>query len=104
MTGAMTAFGLAVGGVSVAGYLLMTRAEKRRARRTSRDGSGADGTSYAVSVDGSIFDRSGGDHSATDSSGNRFSGGGDIASSGDSGGGGDGGGGGGGDGAGGGSD
>src|SRR5271157_5237188 len=47
MTGAMTAFGLAVGGVSVACYLLMTRAEKIHARRTSRDGSGPDGASYA---------------------------------------------------------
>jgi hypothetical protein len=98
MSNAMMAFGIAVGGVSVACYLLMTRAEKRR-RRTSRgDGSGPDGVGYAESSSGTILSWfGGGHHLATDSSGNPIdSSGGDIGGGGDSGGGGDGGGGGGG--------
>jgi hypothetical protein len=68
---------------------LVTRAEKIHARRTSRDGSGPDGTGYADSNGGGLPGWFTGDHSATDNSGDPVDGGG-----GDSGGGGDGGGGG----------
>jgi hypothetical protein len=86
---------VAVGGVSVACYLLMNRAEKRRAwGRSSRDSSGTDVGGYG---EGGIFGWFAGDHhSATDSSCNPVdSGGSDIGGGGGSdGGGGDGGGGG----------
>jgi hypothetical protein len=95
----MTAFVIAVGGVSVACYLLMSRAEKRRAKgQSSRDGSTSDGGGYGESNGGSIFGWfAGNQHSAADSSGNPAdSGGGDSGSGSEGGGGSDGGGGGGG--------
>jgi hypothetical protein len=95
VTSAMAAFGIAIGGASLACYLLMTRSETRRARRgSSRDGSGPDGGNYAESNHGSMFSWFGSDHSATDSSGNPVDGGGvDSGGGSDGGGGGDGGGG-----------
>jgi hypothetical protein len=94
MTSAMTAFGIAVGGGSVACYLLMSRAEKRRARgKSSRDGSGPDAGGYAPSNAESISGWFGGGHSATDSSGNPVDSGGDVSGGRSDGGGGDGGGG-----------
>ena len=72
MTSEMTAFVIAVGGVSVACYLLMSRAERRGAKgQSSRDGSASDGAGYGESNGGSIFGWFAGDHhSAADSSGN----------------------------------
>jgi hypothetical protein len=104
MTSAMTAFAIAVGGVSLACFLLMTRAENRSSGRASRDGSGLDGGGYAEGNGGSIFGWFGGDHSATDGSGSPVNGGGADSGGGGDGGGGGGDSGGGGDGGGGGSD
>jgi hypothetical protein len=99
MTSEMTAFVIAVGGASVACYLLMSRAETRRAKgQSSRDGSTSDGGGYGDSNGGSIFGWFAGDHhSAADSSGNPADsgGGGGDSGGGNDGGGGDGGGGGG---------
>jgi len=70
VTGAVTALGIAIGGASLASYLLMARSQKRSARRgPSRGGPGPDGGSYAES-NPSAWSWFGGEHSAIDSSGN----------------------------------
>jgi hypothetical protein len=71
MASKIIAFIIVAGGASVACYLLMRRAEKRRAwAGSSRDGSGTDVGGYG---DGGIFTWFGGDHhSPTDSSCNPF--------------------------------
>lgn len=87
MTGAMAAFGIAVGGTSLICYVLMTRLQNsKRQLRSSGDNSANDGTNYAGGDSWGIASWFGGDSSALDSSGNATDGGG-----GDSGGGGDGG-------------
>jgi hypothetical protein len=94
MTGAVTALGIAVGGASLACYLLMTRSQKRSAKRgPSRGGPGPDGGSYAES-NADAWSWFGSEHSTIDSSANPADGGGGH-SGGGSDGGGDGGGGGG---------
>jgi hypothetical protein len=61
----MTAFLIAVSGVSLVCYWLMTRAQNRRAARGSSDGPGADST-YSGGSDGwSIFSWFGGDNSSS---------------------------------------
>jgi hypothetical protein len=88
MTSAVAAFGMAVGGTSLICYLLMTRLQNRRASRgSSGDGFGADGGAYGGGNGWGLSHWFGGDHSASDGSGNPIDFGG-----GDSGGGGDGGG------------
>ena len=66
----MAAFLIAVSGVSLVCYWLMTRAQDRGpARRSSSDSPGAD-SSYSGSSDGwSIFGWFGGDNSSSDNSG-----------------------------------
>jgi hypothetical protein len=101
MTSAMMAFGIAVGGAALIGYLLMARPQHRRGvGGSSGDGSGSNGGNYAG--DGwSIASWSGGGNSGSHDSGtsNDSDGGGDGGGGGGDGGGGggDGGGGGGGD-------
>jgi hypothetical protein len=69
MTGAVAAFGIAVGGTSLICYLLITRLQNRRAiRGSSGNGSGADGGDYGGGW--SLSHGFGSDHSALDPSGN----------------------------------
>ena len=80
MTSAMAAFGIAVGGTSLICYALMTRLQNaRRKRPSSGDSSGTAGGNFAAGDDWSILNWFGGDHSATDSSGNPANAGGAIA-------------------------
>ena len=88
MTGAMAAFGIAVVGTSLICYALMTRAERIKRNRRSAGDTSIDGGSTSGSEGWAVASWFGGDHSATDSSGNPS----DL-SGGDSGGGGGGGGG-----------
>ena len=68
MTSGMTAFAIAVGGTSLACYVLTTRLQNRRGpRRSSSDNSGADG-GHVSDGGGMPFGWSGGDHSVSDSS------------------------------------
>jgi hypothetical protein len=93
MTNAMAAFGIAVGGTSLICYALMTRLQNRKRKRGVSGDSSSDGGIYNYSSgDGwSLPSWFGGDHSASDSSGNPIdSGGGDSGAGGDGGGGGDG--------------
>ena len=90
MTGAMAAFGMAVGGASLICYALITRSQNsRRMRRPARNGSAPDASNYATG-EGWTHGNGVGGHSMLDGSGNPTDSG-----AGDSGGGGDGGGGGG---------
>ncbi|MDB5606550.1 MAG: hypothetical protein JWP25_3450 [Bradyrhizobium sp.] len=87
MTGATTAFGIAVGGTSLICCALMTRLQSRRVvSRSSRDRSGSGEVGYAGDDGGSHFG-----HSAPDSSGNPSDAGGGDSGGGEYGGGGDGG-------------
>jgi hypothetical protein len=95
MTGAVAAFGMAVGGTSRICYLMMTRLRNRRANRgSSGNSSGADGGDYDGSDGWSLSYWFGGGHSALDPSGNPIDFGGDSDGGGGWGGGGEGGGGG----------
>jgi len=93
MTSAVMA--IAIGGLSLICYLLMTRLQFRGANRGSSGHSPSpDGGNYAASDGWSIFTWFGGDNSASDSSGNpSHSAGSDSGGGGDGDGGGDGGGG-----------
>ena len=76
----MAAFGIAVGGTSLIGYALMTRLQNRKRKRGPSGDNATDGGTYNYSCgDGwSLPAWFGGDHSASDSSGNPIdSGGGD---------------------------
>ena len=93
MTNAMAALGIAVGCTSLICYALMTRLQNRQRKRRCSGDNAIDGSGDHGGEGGwSIASWFGGDHSASDSSGNPIDSGG-----GDSGGGGDGGSGGGGD-------
>ena len=70
MTGAMVAFGFAVAGTSMICYALMTRAERVKRNRRSVGDTSIDGGSMSGSEGWSVASWFGGDHSATDSSGN----------------------------------
>ena len=85
MTGAMVAFGCAVAGTSMICYALMTRAERVKRNRRLVGDTSIDGGSTSSGDGWPVASWFGGDHSATDSSGNPSDSGG-----GDSGGGGDG--------------
>jgi hypothetical protein len=88
MTGAMTAFGITVGGTSLICCALMARLQSRRRRAVSalsRDSYGVDvGSGNDAGDGGSHFHANHSDNSAPDNSGN-------LSDSGDGGGGGDGG-------------
>jgi len=85
MTSAFTAFAIAVSGVSLICFVLMTRAERRRNKRgTSSDSGGSDDGTYAGDSGSHFWSWLGSDHSASGSSGH--SGGGDSWGGGDSGG------------------
>jgi hypothetical protein len=91
MTSAMTALGIAVGGTSLIGYLLMTRLRNdKRSRGSSPDSSGSDSGHYAGGEGWGIASWFGGGDSASDNSCTSSDGG--DSGGGDSGGGGDGGG------------
>jgi hypothetical protein len=92
MTNAMAAFGIAVAGTSLICYALMTRAGKIERNRRPAGDNPTDGGSTSGSDGWAAVSWFGGDHSATDSSGNPSDfGGGDSGGGGGSGGGGDGG-------------
>ena len=100
----MAAFAVAVGGTSLVCFLLMTRAQNRRAQRgSSRAASASDSGTYAGGDSRTLSSWFGGHHCSIDSSGNPIdsfgaggdSGGGDSGGGGGGGGDGDGGGGGG---------
>jgi hypothetical protein len=93
MTSTMAAFGIAVAASSVICYALLTRAGKIRRNRRSAGDNPTDGGITSGSHGWAAASWFGGDHSATDNSGNPSDFGGDSGGSGD-GGGGDGGGGG----------
>jgi hypothetical protein len=89
MMGSMAAFGIAIAGTSLVGYLLMTRSQNRWKNRGHGDSPAVDGSSSTGDSFGlpSWFGGGTGDGSAFDSSGNP--GGGDSGGGGDGGGGGD---------------
>jgi hypothetical protein len=83
----MTAFMVAVGGTSLVCYLLMSRAQARKARRESAGGDSSSGD--ISSGDGwSLFSSSGSDNSSSHDSGSSSDSGGDSGGGGDGGGGG----------------
>jgi hypothetical protein len=69
MTSALTAFAIAVSGVSLICFALMTRAERRRNKRgTSSDSGGSDGGTYTGDSGSHFWNWFGSDHAASDSS------------------------------------
>jgi hypothetical protein len=91
MTNAMAALGIAIGGSSLICYALMTRSQSRQRKRgPSGDNATDGGTSNFSGGDGwSLPAWFGGDHAASDSSGNPVDSGGDSGGGGDGGGSGD---------------
>ncbi len=71
MTDAMAALGIAVAATSAICYALLNRAEMIRRNRGQTGDNPTDGASTAGSDDWAVASWFGGDHSATDSSGNR---------------------------------
>jgi hypothetical protein len=92
MTGAMTAFAVAVGSTSLVCYLLMTRLPNRGVKRgSSRHSPASDGGNYAggdYAGGWTVAGWFGSDHSGLDSSGNPSDAGGGDSGGGDGGGGG----------------
>ena len=88
MSGAMVAFGFAVAGTSMICYGLMTRAERVKRNRRSAGDSSIDSGSPSGGEGWAVASWFGGDHSATDSSGNPGDFGGGDSGGGDGGGGG----------------